>query len=434
VTGSFGIGYMLVDGANFHHNYRKGADSHGCLTFICRNCIFEENACYHIGLPLTLESATVGRTIYIDDNYFTEGATAAEKALLQAIYTERVANGYTIQGHSLLDMSMSTSITGQSDFTFKRNTVRGGYRGLDILSGVNGSALIRFTGVNSTTTITGNDINVPEMGDFDPAFTDAYGLQLFGLPAQSGNEVYVIEDNIIQCDFPTLRVVGGVDVFGAIYTGIDNSAWHVARNRVTMQDQWLFGRTGSNGETAWGATAGGLRIVDVTDNITTADRSTVTGSTKFFGRTPSVEVVSANFERNTLWVGGVPYLFGFIEGQSSKRRATSPAKTYGIGDVVANVVFDKVSDTYAKIKAYTLQNPYANELTFLMTFTGSASVTGANAQVTATVNQSYVDTDGVTKTSVVLTAATSIGSRAFIVDVDCIGRIEGYGIEKIVWG
>lgn len=433
VTGSYGIGHMNIKGGRFHHNYRKGADSHGCLKFTCTGADFDDNLCIHIGLPLSEESVTVGRVVYIDGNSFSHGATAESKAWMKALYQQRVANGYTSNAASLVDMSMTTNMTGTSDYSFCRNKVRGGYRGLDVLSTTAGCAYIRFIGVNSRTLVQGNDIDVPAMGEFSSDMADPYGLQLFGLPGQSGNEEYDVLDNVIKCEWVSERSIAGSPAYGAIFTGRDNSAWRFARNRIVMRDQWLFGRVGQNGTAVWGAFGGGKRIVDVSDMSITADRSPVTGDSKFFGRTQNVELVGAKFSRNVVWIAGVPYEFNFPEGGSSKRRATSPAKSYAIGDVVANVVFDQAADTYAKIKAYSFSDPYAGELTFSMAFVGSATVTGANTQVTPTVNQIYVDTDGVTKTSVVLTASAAIGSRAFIIDVDCISRIESYGIEKIVW-
>ena len=428
VTGSFLIDYMYTSNAYFHNNYRKGLDSHGCLKFICVDCRFEDNAVYHIGLPLAAERLTDKRIIQINRNLFSQAVDSVGLTWLQNIYTIRVANGFTNFGHGLVDMSISALNTTENDYEFSQNTVRGGYRGMNILSGVNSTQYIRFTGVNSTTRIIDNDIDVPLMGDFTPPFSDGYALQLIGCAAGSGNASLIVENNVINCNFPTVRSVGGVDAFGAIISGNPQN-WRILNNDIIMQDQYLIGQGGTSAGLTW---AGTYRV-DMRNNTVVSDRAAVDGTpTKWFGTPANLSLDKAYFDNNVFNVAGTSYVFGWPQGNVTTRRARSP-NAYTVGNVVANIVFDKVGTTAAKIIAYTFGNVYTGELTFEMSSAGSATVSGANVYVTATVNQSYVDTDGITKTSVVLTASGAIAANSMLVEVQCISRVTTYGVEKIVW-
>ena len=427
VTGSYGIDLMITNGGNFHNNYRKGLDSHGCLTFVCKNSDFKDNVYGHIGLPLSSEKMTEPRTIVIDDsNNFSQGKTSESLFWLREIYNTWYTNGFTSYGHTLLDMAIAQTNTAKCEFIFEGNKVRGGYRGLDIMKGAQYTAYIRFSSAVSKTTIRNNDIDVPQMGLFTSDISEEYGLQLFGLP-DTPSSTYFLDNNHIVADFPTKRTISGVDKFGAIFTGSPQAKWNIGINVISMQDQYLLGSVGNSNPLAW---SGDYRL-NMTQNSIKANRELIDGDTKWFGRTRNLTDDKSYFDSNAFTVNGITYRMDKPQGGKSSRYSRN-LTAYVAGATICNVIFDKTGTIEAKIKVFMWDGAFSGELLFSMPY-GTGTITGTNTLVTATVNNAYIDTDGVTKVSVVLKAVGAISANSLLVDVDCISRVTTYGVEKIAW-
>lgn len=97
VTGSSRIDNILVFGGYYHHNYRKGLDTHGVHHFTLLGGKFQANLLSHCDVLRYGGDPTEGTTV-ISGSTFTSGADATERAWILAEYNLRKANGYNYAG------------------------------------------------------------------------------------------------------------------------------------------------------------------------------------------------------------------------------------------------------------------------------------------------------------------------------------------------
>lgn len=97
VTGSTRIDNILVFGGYYHHNYRKGLDTHGIQHFTLLGGKFQANLLSHCDVLRFSGDPTEGTTM-ISGTTFTSGADATERAWILAEYNLRKANGYNYAG------------------------------------------------------------------------------------------------------------------------------------------------------------------------------------------------------------------------------------------------------------------------------------------------------------------------------------------------
>lgn len=142
VTGSARIGKLISKRAYYHHNYRKGLDTHGCGGFEAIGNIFEDNVINHIAAPNWEVPAGISDVQFIiKGNTFSNGSDAASRAFLQECYQAIVAAGYSnasdVTGGivSVTDTTNNgTRINKISRIVFADNTVVAHYNGQGLAS------------------------------------------------------------------------------------------------------------------------------------------------------------------------------------------------------------------------------------------------------------------------------------------------------------
>ncbi|HBP0520708.1 TPA: hypothetical protein L5Q26_006420, partial [Pseudomonas aeruginosa] len=97
VTGSTRVGNMVVSGGYYHHNYRKGLDTHGVHHFRLLGGLFQANIYSHCDV-LRYATDPTGCTTQIKGTTFTSGVDTDEQAWILAEYNLRKTNGYTFAG------------------------------------------------------------------------------------------------------------------------------------------------------------------------------------------------------------------------------------------------------------------------------------------------------------------------------------------------
>src|SRR5699024_2446766 len=76
------VGSVDVKNAYFHHNYRKGFDTHGCLNVTMDNCLFDSNVIYHFALLAwdiytTVNKVNIGATLKQTDKKIMHSSVQA---------------------------------------------------------------------------------------------------------------------------------------------------------------------------------------------------------------------------------------------------------------------------------------------------------------------------------------------------------------------
>lgn len=149
VTASSNVGRVVVKGAYFHHNYRKGLDTHGCGGMDVSGCTFEHNVVYHLAAPNWNVPSGVSDVIFtINGNTFNNGGDSAGRAFLADAYGAMVANGYAGQG---IYQGGIVSIVDVDATSVRQSKIkRIEFHGNTVIAHYNGFSLASWSGVEST--------------------------------------------------------------------------------------------------------------------------------------------------------------------------------------------------------------------------------------------------------------------------------------------
>lgn len=149
VTASANVGKVVVKAAHFHHNYRKGLDTHGCGGMDVSGCTFEHNVVFHLAAPNWNVPSDISDVIFtITGNTFNNGGDSAGRAFLADAYGAMVSNGYVGQG--IYQGGIVSIVDVDATSTRQSKIKRIEFHGNTVIAHYNGFALAAWSGTEST--------------------------------------------------------------------------------------------------------------------------------------------------------------------------------------------------------------------------------------------------------------------------------------------
>ncbi|MBH4483987.1 hypothetical protein I5N15_06575 [Pseudomonas aeruginosa] len=142
VTGNNRINNMIVVGGYYHHNYRKGLDTHGVHHFKLLGGLFQANIYSHCDV-LRYNPDPFGGTTQIKGTTFLSGVDDDEKSWILYVYNLLKTHGYEYAGGHVF--RVVDNVAGKSASVHVSNiTVKGHYcpkRSVGFVEGVNGGPI-----------------------------------------------------------------------------------------------------------------------------------------------------------------------------------------------------------------------------------------------------------------------------------------------------
>lgn len=440
VTANENVGKFTTKDAHFHHNYRKGLDSHGTAEFKALNCTFQENVLFHLAVPNVAPPAgIVDCSVIIKGNTFSNGKLPVDRAWLKTCYDQLATNGYATD---LRAQGCIVGVLDQSDagvpldriktVVFEDNDVLCHYNGVADTAMQRTAPLLYILAQVGEIVFKNNRINLEHAAFY--AGSDVYSHLAFQLKAQ------------------TLRVVGNDIKFTATtsYTNVTNATadrgvlfelinsgaktLEMHGNRFELGDVYLTASTavGLRSPVAW-TVAGSRRIAK--DNVFswTGDpyRGTQGINDAYFLGTAAANNVILQQGGNVFIRNGVMYRMP--EGQVDRTSDSLSWKLLGVvkasGSNVLTIVLDKQYASTIRVST----NDGSPDLLITNAFSSYAAVTGSTSNSTlqlASVNAVLAE-NGLTKLALTLSCKLDLSGNYWgRVTVD--GALPSLGIERIV--
>ena len=438
VTASNNVWKFLVEAAYFHHNYRKGLDSHGCAQMVVMGCVFENNVLHHIADPnVGPPSAATEIQVIIKGNTFSNGRLTDDYNWLRSCYDQLAANGYATARDAtgcVLEISDLSNTGAPLDkitaVVIEDNAVLCHYNGVD---GTIMAANMPFFSVIARVarvSIKRNDINLQHAAMVNGS--DVYSHVAFPLTAASAE----IHGNTVQFTQTTAytNAISGAADFGAFFglRGSDDNI-ELIENTFSFADCLFVTSTGSGIRQPVYWTGSASRIAYRNTWKYTDDQfKGVDGiyDNYFLGR-DAVGSVPLKHTGNVFVRGSVRYLFPEcnLDKTFNQTEYALNGVSKSAGDDVFYVVLDKQYQTTIRISTddgsadLFIKVPYSS-------YTGVTGSTGNAYFELSSVDASYAE-DGLTKLKVTIKAKTGLSGNYWgrvVVD----GARASFGVEKAV--
>jgi hypothetical protein len=408
------VGKAIVKGSYFHNNYRKGFDTHGCLSVTLDNVIFKDHIVYHTAI-LGFDIFQTDNTLTFNNLLMLQGQTVEDRAWLKSCYDALLANGLT--GYRFCPIAIFDTNSALVPRTYLKKVLfnninlKGAYNGYDVITMSNNAAL-NITAPSAVVTI---DNSIFDFTDWRPN-TEA-------LNASCPISVDVLslsinKTNITWVEDATYRTFKGALI---LYpnSGIANRSVKFIDTRINLNNSYLLGRydDGVVGDPL--ANASTTRVFDnVTVSWVTLP-STLANETKYFGEVTDIYPKKVNNVKAT--VGD--YTYNLPLGKyfnDTKGQFLSITNAISTGVDILEIILENNVTTYAiEVEAFNDYLKVVND-----------TIKTDGISITFKSRASFVDTDGRTKTKITLSSKAGISAGSYYVRANVRGSQGSWGIER----
>lgn len=248
VTASAKVGKVIVTGARFFNNYRKGLDSHGCTEFNVKGCSFYNNVLYHManinwGPPV----GSTDCVAVVMGNTFSNGKSPTERAWLKSCYDKLATNGYVndkTATHAAIAVhdtdSNGTPASRVTSVSIVGNVMLSNYNGIGDTALTSNPSFISVIANSARLTFSGNKLDFSNASMY--AGGDVYSHTAIRL---LGDDVTAAENDIY---FPQATVytnsVSTLTDYGTLFELKSGCKLSLLNNKFDVNDVYFMTTTG----------------------------------------------------------------------------------------------------------------------------------------------------------------------------------------------
>ncbi|HFT7741877.1 TPA: phage tail fiber protein [Pseudomonas aeruginosa] len=441
VTGSTRVGNMVVNGGYYHHNYRKGLDTHGVHHFKLLGGLFQANIYSHCDV-LRYSTDPTGCTTQFKGATFTSGIDPDEQSWILAEYNLRKTNGYTFAGGHVFRV-IDNSAGKSSSVHVSEITVRGHYAPKRTVGFTEGGPVpFQFSTTLGRLSWIGNEIDLTGY-EFSASGTFGTHCLFEGLAAE-----FEFKDGLLNCpadgsftntttglsDKGNVFILQGVSTYTS-RVSFDN--WRVRVNNLYLSSAASSVGTGATRQSINWANTG--RIVTncsfgwATEPYTALAPLERFNNIHFLGAWQAGPLNSSlsYLKNNYVITGGRTYALpdDSLAILNSRKPYSFPNVTKALGAQVFSIVMDKQSGSLVKIST-GLSGEELNISVYSGDFTG-ISGSGSNPYLEFDSADPNYLVNGVAKLRLNVKAKIALNNINLFGEIWAYGRYPSLGIEYV---
>jgi hypothetical protein len=411
VTCQMYVGRVIVQGGYYHHNYRKGFDTHGCLNVTMKDVIFEDNVLYNFAI---LGWAVYTTTNRVDIN--NVNMLRIDKTWLKSCYQACVNNGFTSQVRGILfainEQTQAGSYQNILQKVYINNlNIKGGYCGDEETQNQSGIGITILAPVadirieNSDWDLTDWKVNSNSVYSSMPIQIDPSTLYF------NKSSIKWLEDSNWTTDKGSLFV--GL--------GMANRTYQLKDTKFELNNCYLFAQTGVGGTIQPPGDSSNTTRIFENLTVTWITLPALTTDRKLFGE--QADLYPKTVDNVKARINGIQYtpsLSQYFKDDKAQRVTVGTAITT-TGTSVIDIILD------GSVTSYTLEVDGFND--YLRVVTDTVKTNGS--LITFKSRTTFTDTDGRTKTRITLSNNATINAVTYYVRARISGNQNSWGIEKI---
>ena len=441
VTGSTRVGNMIVWGGYYHHNYRKGLDTHGAQHFRLIGGQFQANVFSHVDI-LRYSSDPVGCTTQIDGTTFCSGIDTSERNWILAVYNQRKTNGYNYAGgHILRIVDTAAGKSARIDITGIK--VRGHYSPKRTVGFAEGGPVpFQISATLGKLSWIGNEI---DLDGYEFSASGTFGEHcLFEITAAEyefkGGSLSCLADGSFTNTTSSLADTSNVFILQGVSTltskvSFDN--WKLRANNLFLSSAASTVGTGATRQTiSWANTERvmvGCDLGWINEPFTAFAPFERFNNANFLGNIPTSTQPAkmARFWNNSVITRGRAYQLpnDSLGVTSSRKPYAFSGITKATGAQVFSIVLDKQSGSMVRI--LTGQSGEELNITVYNGDFSGISGSGSNPYIEFDSADANYMVDGVAKLKLTVRAKVNLTNYNLFGEVHVYGRYPSFGIENI---
>ena len=445
ITASARVGRLIVKGGYYHHNYRKGLDSHGCWSYSVIGATFENNVLYHLACINNSPPATEGPSVKIKGCSFENGGSQSSISWLKSCYLALAGNGYTnSQGAGAAGCFVAQIVENATiplrQVSICDNAVHSHYNGGVDIDGVcpaSTSQLLYIKAASGDVQLKNNHFNFSGAtfssgGDADGHVALVLIAKRLGLTRNS------FEFKTITDYYNQAMAKQDVGLFMQISADEPRTIEFVG-NEFYIGDCAFSGATGSGNRIPVAWTSGESSVV-AAGNIFSFTKSPMSNdyglnSDAFLGMYSAARKLFSQSGNMLIECGTYFNLpSGFFNKTESRMTYATPYVTKAVGDPLFYVVIRKRQAMTCRVSTNSsVDDVIVNVPDSTYQFSAIASANPSILFSAAGSTASFVDADGVEKIKLSFTAKSAIVDKSVYGVVQLVGALPSLGIESVVY-